>query len=85
MCGSDAVPEETTEDEDQVSGACCYCFTGFGAHHEPECPRYLTPEIERKARKIANRYGCDMAVFHRCWSPETCVCVKEAREALRDR
>jgi hypothetical protein len=66
----------TTEDG---AGFCPDCFAGFGAYHEPECPRYLTPEIERKAREIAKRRGCDMTVFHLCWSPKTCVCVKEAK------
>jgi len=24
-----------------VSGACAYCFTGFGDYHEPQCPRFI--------------------------------------------
>jgi len=34
-----------------VSGACCYCFTGFGRHHEPGCPmtaqRFIVAEISK--------------------------------------
>jgi hypothetical protein len=26
------------EDPASVSGACTQCFTGFGQHHEPQCP-----------------------------------------------
>ena len=45
-------------DEHSVSGACCYCFTGFGAHHDRGCPREMTgtafdeyvAEIEKLAR-----------------------------------
>lgn len=32
-----------SDDEHNVSGACCYCFTGFGGYHEPGCPRYEKP------------------------------------------
>lgn len=28
--------------DDHVSGACCYCFTGFGRYHEPQCPKYMS-------------------------------------------
>jgi hypothetical protein len=28
-----------------VSGACCYCFTGFGDHHEATCPLYQGGQV----------------------------------------
>ncbi len=32
-------------DVDNVSGACCYCFTGFGLHHEPQCPMKVNVNV----------------------------------------
>lgn len=37
--------------------------------------------IEEKTRQIAKRRGCDMAVFHRCWS-QNCRCEREARQEI---
>jgi len=36
-----------TELAENVSGACCFCFTGFGRYHEPHCPKYgVTAETD---------------------------------------
>jgi len=32
------VADQLASLSDSVSGACCYCFTGFGNYHEPTCP-----------------------------------------------